>query len=143
MKKGTLYLIVMLIGTACVGGIGAVINKNIIGHYFLVAPDVEEQLSICYHQHSDEDNYGIIIGETVFAVGYNNEYIIIKQHPNKSSDSLNKNKINYYILPVKDTMDWQTKNDLIGPLSLNQFEQLKKVYNLENVNFTIEYKELE
>ena len=116
--------------------LGMDIERNIVGNYYLTAPDDDEQLGLTYRYPGDENGYGGIIEQTVFAVGFNKQFIIAKQHPP------NKEITNYFILPYN--LNKEPKNeDLIGPLTLKEFEQKKKELKIENLDFTIVYKNLE
>jgi len=127
-------LFVSLIIAACNGGI----RDNFLGNYYLVAPDADEQTALSYHEQSDGLAYGDVISATVFAIGYSKTFIIAKQHPN-----YNKQIVNYFILPVRKGFDWKTKNGLIGPLTSKQFEQKKTDLRIQDIKFTIVYKDLE
>jgi len=109
-----------------------------LGNYYLVAPDLDEQTSLSYHDPKDSLVYPSIIEATVFAVGYNKNYIIAKQHPNGD-----KHITNYFILPVKSGFNWKDNNGLLGPLTLNQFNQKTLELNIKSIQFTIDYKDLE
>jgi hypothetical protein len=100
-----------------------VIKQKLIGNYYLVANDDIEDLTLSFHESTDENNYSSIIEATVFAVGYNDSYLIAKQHPRIFPNPSNKGITNYYILPLKaDNRNWKNKNGLIGPLSLTMFK---------------------
>jgi hypothetical protein len=110
-----------------------------MGNYYLTAPDTEDQLSLSYHEPVDEDNYNVIIDAKVFAIGYNEKYMIVKQHPRTFPNPPDTAKTNYYILPLRKGMNWRAKNGLMGPLSLQQFNDKKKVLNIENLVFNPEF----
>jgi len=121
----------------------AAIKNHLFGNYYLLALDVDEQLSLCYHDSSDENNYGTIIGPTVFAIGYNDSFIIIMQHPQDSSVLVSKKKVNYFILPLKQGFNWKTMNGLIGPFTMNQFKSKRKELGIPgSLTFTKEYQSL-
>lgn len=123
----------MCLLSGCIGGLGFVTEDHILGNYYLVAPDDDIQLSLSYHEPSDGDNYGTFIIGTVFAVGYNEKYIIVKQHPNN-----NRNVTNYFILPLIKGFNWRTNNGLLGPLTLDQFNEKRKELNIpDSLKFTI------
>jgi len=138
MAKSTLYFIIIFTLAGCVGGIGFAKKEKIIGNYYLIAGDIEEDMCISFHEEKDGSIYGTIINATVFAVGFNNKYIIAKQHPRIFPQPCDKNVTNYFILPIKKEMDWKTKNGLIGPLSIQQFNQTKKELDIpDSVKFTM------
>jgi hypothetical protein len=118
---------------------GFVINKQIIVNYYITATDAVEDLSICYHEPADDQNYGVVIEPMVFEVGYNEKYIIAKQHPCKFPNPPDTTITNYYILPLKKGMNWRTKNGLIGPLTLKQFNEKRKELGIVNIAFDPEF----
>jgi hypothetical protein len=133
MRRISLFFILFLL-LSCNNGI----RQNFLGNYYLVAPDIDEQTSLSYHDPSDGLAYGDVIKATVFAVGYNKTYIIAKQHPKGD-----KRITNYFILPVKHGFNWKDNNGLMGPLTLNQFKQKQIELNIQSIQFTINYKDLE
>ena len=73
------------------------------------------------HEDKISGNGSIIIDETIFAIGSNENFIIVKQHPNKKkeiTEKLNQKKNVYkgeyvYLLPeLKDTI-WLSETDSI------------------------------
>lgn len=131
-------LLLFLILCLLYGCIGVAIKENIFGNYYIVATDIDEDLSLTYHEPIDGDNYGIIIQATVFAVGYNEKYIIAKQHPRAFPNPPNKSITNFFILPLSKGFNWRTNNGLIGPLTLEQFNTKRKELNIpDSLKFTI------
>jgi len=123
---------------SCIGGLGFVYKEHLFGNYYLVAMDVIEQCSLSYHTENDKVNFGgTIIGQTVFAVGYNEKYLIAKQYYHNNPDrTIDKSKINYYILPLIEGMNWRTKNGLIGPVDSLTFENIRKNIGISQLKFT-------
>jgi len=135
MRNKALYLIILGLFSSCMG---LAIKENIVGNYYLVATDVDEDLSLSYHEPADGDNYGTFISATVFAVGYNEKYIIVKQHPRTFPNPPNKGITNFFILPLSKGFNWRTNNGLIGPLTLEQFNAKRKELNIpDGLKFTI------
>ena len=83
-----------------------------------------------------------IVDACVFALGHNDKYIIVKQHPVKDV-TIHKNTTNYYIVPVQDTIAWRTIYELVVPLTKTQFDSRRRELGIENIEFTIVYKDLE
>jgi hypothetical protein len=141
MKNITLYLLVLIGLSSCEG---LAIKENIFGNYYLVAADIGEDLSLSYHEGTLSDvlggvNYDGLIEPTVFAVGYNDKYIIVAQHPNIYDRKIT----NYFILPIKKGMNWRTKNGLIGPLSLTQFNAKRRELGIsDELTFTRVFEDL-
>jgi len=138
-KKIACFIALCLLYTSC----GLVINENIFGNYYLVASDTNEDLCLSYHESCDGGIYGTVVTPTVFAIGYNENYIIVKQHPRAFPNPPDKSITNFYILPVKNGFNWRTNNGLLGPLTFDQFNQKRKELNIPNsLNFTKEMKDL-
>jgi len=89
------------------GGIGFAYKERLSDKYGLVAVDILEQMSVC-EMLPDGGGVGVI-NETVFAVGWDEHYIIAKQHP-----AGDKSITYFYILRVSD-------GTLTGPLDETKF----------------------
>ena len=131
MKAKIIFLSISCLLSSC---IGFDTKDKVVGNYYLVAPDDESQLSLDYCDPGDQNGgCGGVIGSTVFAVGYDKEYIIVKQHPNNA-----RNITNYFILPLKNGAE-PTNSELIGPLTSEQFSDKKKELKVSpDIKFTIE-----
>jgi hypothetical protein len=106
-------------------------EKHIIGRYYLDTVDYVEELMSLYFKYDDGNSIGVV-NQTVFAVGFNEKYIVVKQHPDN-----NKKITNFYIVPIyKEETYWPEKG-LLGPLTFEQFQEKRKELNLTNVEFTI------
>lgn len=106
-----------------IGCSGVSIKKEIIKNYYLIAPDDISQLALCYHLPSDDNNFTIIIDPEIIGIGFNENFMIAKQKMVMPGSTVKTtDKVNYFILPLKDSMNWKTVNGLMGPLSLDQFK---------------------
>lgn len=140
MKKLILYLSIIVLFGGCHG---LAIEEKIIENYYLIAGDEPAGTFLSYHESSEGNNFSGLIEATVFAVGYNDKYMLIKQHPRAFPNQPDKKITNYYILPLKKGMDWRTKNGLVGPLTLEQFTEKRKELNIpDEVKFTKEIEDL-
>ncbi len=111
-------------------------NEKIIEGFYLIAVDINEDMDLSYEVGSG--NFVGIIGQTVFAVGFNKNYIIAKQHP------YNNRKItNYYIVMI-DNLDplWPEKN-VIGPFTKQEFNLKRQELNITDIKFTKVIRSLE
>jgi len=131
-------LSLLLLGlNTCVGGFGFAFKEHLFDNYYLTAPDVIEQCSLSYHSESDGSIYGTVIVQTVFAVGYNDKYLIAKRYYcNNPDGSLDKSKIKYCILPLIEGMDWRTKNGLLETMDSLTFESIRKNLGISDLKFT-------
>jgi hypothetical protein len=117
MCRISLGLISLALAIAGCGGFGFTYEKNLIGIYFLTATDEMEQMSLS--QKESSNSYNGIISETVFGVGWTNDWIIAEQHPREFPKPPDKSKTNFYILRVSD-------GKLFGPLSAFEFDTQRK-----------------
>jgi hypothetical protein len=81
---------------AC-GGIGFAYEQKLSGKYCLVACDTLEQMGIDEMPTDGGNSYHGVIGETIFAAGWDDRFIIAKQHP-KGNEKIT----DFYILRVSD-----------------------------------------
>jgi len=56
-------------------------NEQIVGPYFLAAPDSPDQMCIVYTEKEDYSGGGVIIDRIVYEVEWNKDFIVAKQHP--------------------------------------------------------------
>lgn len=123
----------MMITPMIFSSCGFVHDEKITGPYRLIAVDVDQQMSVCY----DLGNGSAIgrIGETVFAYGYNDRYIVAKQHPNN-----NNNITNYFYLDMtKDEKYAEPSESVVGPLSESQFLEATHNLNLPAFSRTLNH----
>lgn len=138
--KGKFWKSLMGLGLL-IGCNGLSIKKEIVKNYYLVVSDDISELALSYHLPSDENNYPFVIGPQITAIGFNRNFLIAKQKAMKIGLAVKTtDKENYFILPLKDSMDWKTMNGLMGPLSLNQFKRkMDSLGLLQNLKFTKEF----
>jgi len=89
--KRIIYLLTIV--TLCSCGQPAV-HKHLTDEFYLTAPDLIEQLSVSYHYSGA--SYSNLVNETVVAVGYNDNFIIVKQRPTNIDTTL------YYIIDINE-----------------------------------------
>jgi hypothetical protein len=110
-------------------------HEKLIAPYLLVAPDTLEQTSLSYDL-GDGNSIGRV-DSTVFAVGWNEHYIVAKQHPKN-----NRTVTNFYYLEIsKDSKNADPTNSVVGPLTETEF--IKKQTELKLPIFTRIIKTLE
>ncbi|MDR2809097.1 MAG: DUF3997 domain-containing protein [Tannerellaceae bacterium] len=100
-------------------------------------------MDLCYKLENGD--YIGVAGSTVFAAGYNDDFIIVKQHPLSClTMNVNRNVTNYYIIPLKYKVhDWPYENR-IGPLSEKEFQAKRKELKIpDSLTFTRTFKKLE
>jgi hypothetical protein len=95
-------------------------------------------MSLAYSVNDENSSFVDVIGETVFSGGFNDKYLIIKQHP------LNNKKItNYYIVLIYREFNYSPEKGVMGPYTLDAFNKKCKELNIEDIKFTITNSELE
>ena len=100
-------------------GCGFVHDEHIIGPYRLIAVDIDEQMSLSY-DCGDGSAVGRV-GETVFAVGWNDRYIVAKQHPTND-----RTRTNFFYLDItKDAKFADPSQSVTGPLTEAEFNKRK------------------
>jgi len=109
-------------------------DEKLTGNYRLMSADAPEQMSVCY---SHDKGGSVRIGETVFSVGWDNRYIVAKQHPNNDRTITNY----YYLEMAKDSMYAQPSTSVTGPLTA--LEYASKQSELKLPDFTRTLSDLE
>ncbi|WP_422359756.1 hypothetical protein [Reichenbachiella sp.] len=139
ISKYLIILFTVIILTRC----GAAYKEELVKNHYLIAVDVHQQMSIAYHTPDDRETYITLIGATIYSVGYNEEYIIAKQHPYNIYNSNKSRQTNYFILPVKKTMEWETNNGLIGPMNKLQYLSKKEELGIDGLTFSKTFEHLQ
>lgn len=65
----------------------------------------------------DGDYTVSVVGPTVFSLGYNDSFIILKQHPIGDNDVINKSITNYYIIPLTSNSRQPKGENKIGHIN--------------------------
>ena len=150
MKKEFFFIAFCLtLFSSCIGNLGFIYKKHLVGNYYLTASDVIEQCALSYHnEKTDGHNWGEIIGSTVFSVGFNEKFLIAKQGAisYKERDRFHIlpwrkeerviGDIRYYILPIEKNMNWKTKNGLMGPLTELEFQEKRNALGINALTFS-------
>ena len=134
MKKNVvaLLLLSLCIASSCIFDSS---TKELTHGYELTWIDFKENQAI-YKGEEQVAGY-------IYSVGYNNDYIIAKQHPQKGEfySEPDYTVTNFFIIDIKEN-EKGYKQGVIGPLTKAQFDS--KIYELgisERVEFTIIDKE--
>lgn len=140
MKKLAKYLVLFsLLLQSCYFGAG-VVEENLTQEYSLFANNSMDEMSIWHHTAECQND--LIVEETVFAVGYDDDFIIAKSHPKDSISGINKSLTYYYIIKVDNDSKKEYKQSVA--LTLEQFKIKRKQLNTpDNLEFTTVFKELE
>lgn len=127
------FLLSLCVMTAGCGG--AAHYEQLTGNYLLIATSSSDQMEISY----DVGDGGSIgrINETVFSVGWDQRYIVAKQHPNNDRAVTNY----YYLEMAKDSRYADPSASVTGPMTAQEFAS--KQNELKLPPFTRTIKSLE
>ena len=109
----------------------------------MIAVDTKDDMDVCYHRQNDDDApYTGITGASVYAVGYDDDFILVKAYRafilvkayRALKDSMgislqryNKNTTEYYIIPVNNAQEaWEAQENKFGAFSKKDFEVKRK-----------------
>ena len=108
--------------------------------YSLVALDSPAEMNLSYY---DEGYYSELVGPTVYAIGANEQYLVLKQHPfQKAPSSANRGITNYYIIMRTPSSDFEVRQKGVrGPLTQDEFDKLSTTLSLPKFSKT--FRELE
>lgn len=131
-ERRCLMTALALLGVLLIAGCGSAHDELIIGPYRLVAVDLDEQMSISYDLGG-----GSAVGridQTVFAYGFDERFIVAKQHPNND-----RSLTRYFFLEIaKDSKYAEPSDSVTGPLTLEEFEGATERLGLPEFTRTIE-----
>lgn len=100
-------------------------TREISNGYKLIWIDVPKE-----NQFIENKKNEIIIDSHVFSVGFNENYILAKQHPKINAYQIDKKKTNYFVILLK-------KETKIGPLDSISFYNFIKLNKLEHISFSL------
>ena len=107
------------------------------GRYVVLAIDTMEQMNLAF----DIDGGGAIgiVGPTVFGVGGDDRYIVVKRHPNEGAQQkFDRTITEYFVVTRINGEKWQdAKAGVKGPLTKEAFDQLRVSLSLPNFTKTI------
>ena len=125
-------------------GCGFVYERHLTGNYYLIAVDTKEDMDVCYHQREDDDApYVGITGASVYAVGYDDDFIVVKAYRalrdsmGSSLQRYDRNATEYYIIPVNNTQEaWEAQENKFGAFGKGDFEAKRKELGVsDNITF--------
>ena len=111
------------------------------GDYELVGIDAKGQMILAVNLH-DGGSIGIVVGPTVFALGADDHYIVVKQHPAKDSfGNFDQSVTHYFIVTRISGTPEEKEKGVRGPLAKNEIDRLA-VSNFRP-RFTKTFRDLE
>jgi len=129
----------LVICAAFVTSCGFVTKQHIVDNFYLIAVDSEDDLTLNYKGNGE--GYTTIIHQIVYEVGNDDDYIIVKQHPEDLTKPMSDTaKMNYYIVPTKLKNPSWAEKEILGPMTHSEFENARKILNIENIKFSVVYE---
>ena len=115
---------ILLISLAC-GGIGLAYEHDLTEDYAVWAPDLAEQAAIV-QKVSGTSGATVVVEPMVVAYGWNDDFIIAKQHPNLDGFSqVDTNITHWFIIQV-------ATSDVCGPLTEEEYLQHRKEFGISD-----------
>lgn len=112
---------------------GFVYKQHLTGNYYLIAVDTKDDMDVCYHRQTDDALYIGITGASVYVVGYDDDFILVKAYRalrdsmDISLQRYDKNTTEYYIIPVNNTQEaWEAQENKFRAFSKKDFEVKRK-----------------
>ncbi|WP_367871744.1 hypothetical protein [Luteolibacter sp. Populi] len=128
--SGWCTLLLAALSTSC----GLVEKHHLVGSYYLVAEDAPQQMKVVFNLNPGERQSYLRIGEMVYAVGWDHNYIVAKQHPEN-----NRRIDHYYYLDIKkDYESAAPRSSVVGPLTELEFKRRQADLGLPGFRLTIE-----
>lgn len=108
-------------------------REQITGNYYLTTTDNYNKDVYIDYELENGDFLGVI-PFMVFSIGFDEKYIITKQHAFDSSPRVDSVKINYYIIPIYHST-LSPEKGVLGPLTSREFELKRVELGISNIKF--------
>ena len=109
-----LLLLAVTFAPGCIGG-GVFSKERLVGRFAMWAVDALSDNSVV-EESEDGRASRVLIPPTVFAVGFNDQFIIAKRHP--KSDQIDRSTTEFYVVSVVD-------GQVHGPVDHEKFSALR------------------
>ncbi len=96
---------------------GLVYEEDLVGDYAVWATDTMEDAAIV-RKGTEPTTADVVVPRMVFAYGWNDDYIIAKQHPGKGYYEVDKGTTHWYVIEV-------LTGKVHGPLGEDEFQDLQ------------------
>jgi hypothetical protein len=128
-RRQIALLILLMLTLAC-GGIGLAYEQDLSGPYAVWAPDSVEQAAIV-EKIPDSSGATVVIDAMVFSYGWNDDFIIVKQHPNADGiDAVDAGVTQWFILDVAN-------EKVYGPLTEEAYHRTRRDLGVpDSLDFT-------
>jgi hypothetical protein len=108
------------------------------GNYVLIAVDTRGQMNLAIDDKSGMSS--ALVGPTIFSIGADARYIVLKQHPSKDGfGGFDRSVTNYFIVDrAVSTVAENRQKSVSGPLDENEFRSLTVTQSLPPFNKTFD-----
>lgn len=106
--------------------------------YVLLAIDARAAMSLSFDE-GDGTALGLV-GATVFAIGSDDKYIVVKQHPSTDNfGAFNRSITNYFVVERNSSPSYtERQKGVRGPLTRDEFEKLAATLSLPKFTKTFD-----
>ena len=108
-------------------------KEKIIGNYYLTTTDNYHRDIYIDFKLETGDFVGVV-SSTIFSFGYNNKYIVAKQHPFDYPAKVDSIRTTYYIIPIYNST-FSPEKGVLGPLTQVEFELKKAELGILDIKF--------
>ncbi len=94
---------------------------------------IDDGSRVCLDYRISEEGTTTLIPEQVYSVGYDDHYVVAKQHPNE-----NQEITYYYYVIIDDDIYYHQQDYIFGPFTKVEFEKKKNELHLPDFSFTLD-----
>jgi hypothetical protein len=122
-------LVALVIGLGGCDSLGFTEHEWHSGDYVLAAIDTREDMRL--YADLGKGNLAGLVDSTVFALGADKRYIVLKQHPaTEGSGAIDRGVTNYFVVTRLPGTIVEKQTGVHGPMTKEQFEQLSATLHL-------------
>jgi|SRR6218665_440281 len=118
-------------------------SDQITGKYIVLWIDLPANQTISEQFEVGSSGSSQVVGDYVFAVGHNDDFIIAKQHPSNGFEGgfkVDTKITNYFIVDMNQKVI-KKGNNVWGPLSRKEFDEIREELRIEDIEFDQLYPE--
>jgi hypothetical protein len=129
-RRAVALALCLLVASLACGGIGLAYEHDLTRDYAVWAPDLVEQAAIV-EKIPGTSSATVVVDSMVVAYGWNDDFIIAKQHPNLDGFSQVDTSLTYWFIVRVAT------GDVYGPLTEEEYLQHRREFSMpDELDFT-------
>lgn len=129
-------LVALVVGLTGCDSLGFTEHEWHSGDYVLAAIDTREDMSL--YADLGKGNLAGLVDSTVFALGADKRYIVLKQHPATEGTGVDRGVTNYFVVTRLPGTIVEKQTGVHGPMTREQFEQLSATLHLPPFTKTLD-----